>query len=155
MQAHVFYTEKGARDKLIKHLEDGSAKAKFGKMVAAQGGPENFVERWEDYLDIAPAYEVLAPIDGYVQAMDGTALGQIVVDLGGGRQRENDQIDHAVGLSGIVPLGTNLYCGQPMALVHCHNKKLADQAIHAVQLAILLGPTEPVSKPLILERITG
>ena len=87
--------------------------------------------------------------------MDGTALGQIVVDLGGGRQRENDQIDHSVGLSGIVPLGTKLYCGQPMALVHCHNKKFADQAIHAVQLAILLGPTEPVSKPLILERITG
>ncbi len=36
-----------------------------------------------------------------------------------------------------------------------YNKKFADQAIHAVQLAILLGPTEPVSKPLILERITG
>ena len=155
VQANIFYTEKGARDELIKHLEDGSAKTKFGKMVAAQGGPENFAERWEDYLNIAPAYEVLAPIDGYVQAMDGTALGQIVVDLGGGRQREDDQIDHAVGLSGIVRLGTKLCCGQPMALVHCHDTKSADQAIHAVQLAILLGPTVPVPKPLILERITG
>ena len=155
VQANIFYTEKGARDELIKHLEDGSAKTKFGKMVAAQGGPENFAERWEDYLNIAPAYEVLAPIDGYVQAMDGTALGQIVVDLGGGRQREDDQIDHAVGLSGIVRLGTKLCCGQPMASVHCHDTKSADQAIHAVQLAILLGPTVPVPKPLILERITG
>ena len=155
VQANIFYTEKGARDELIKHLEDGSAKTKFGKMVVAQGGPENFAERWEDYLNIAPAYEVLAPIDGYVQAMDGTALGQIVVDLGGGRQREDDQIDHAVGLSGIVRLGTKLCSGQPMALVHCHDTKSADQAIHAVQLAILLGPTVPVPKPLILERITG
>ena len=43
VQALVFYSEKGARDRLLKCLEDGSAKAKFGQMVAAQGGPGNFV----------------------------------------------------------------------------------------------------------------
>ena len=155
VQALVFYTEKGARDRLLKCLEDGSAKAKFGRMVAAQGGPENFVDRWDDYLNIAPTYEVLAPIDGYVQAMDGTALGQIVVVLGGGRQREDDQIDHSVGLSEIAPLGTKLRCGQPMALVHCHDTKRAEGAIRAVQAAMALVSTAPILVPLILERIVG
>ena len=49
VQAHLFFTEKGARDRLIKTLTDGSAKAKFGEMVAAQKGPANFADRWEDY----------------------------------------------------------------------------------------------------------
>ena len=155
VQGQVFYTEKGAHDGLLKCLEDGSAKEKFGKMVAAQGGPENFADRWEDYLNIAPAYEVLAPFDGYVQAMDGTALGQIVVTLGGGRQREDDQIDHSVGLSEITPLGTKLRCGQPMALVHCHDTKRADGAIKAVLAAMTLGSTAPMPVPLVLERIVG
>ena len=153
VQGHVFYTEKGARDGLMKCLSDGTAKNKFGMMVAAQGGPKNFTERWEDYLNIAPAYEILAPSDGYVQAMDGTALGRIVVALGGGRQREDDQIDHSVGLSEITPLGAKLRRGQPMVLVHCHDTEHADSAMLSVQAAISLGGTEPTPKPLILERI--
>jgi thymidine phosphorylase len=87
--------------------------------------------------------------------MDGTALGQIVVVLGGGRQREDDQIDHSVGLSEIAPLGTKLRCGQPMALVHCHDTKRAEGAIRAVQAAMALGSTAPILAPLILERIVG
>ena len=85
--------------------------------------------------------------------MDGTALGRIVVDLGGGRQREDDHIDHSVGLSEIVPLGAKLRRGQPIALVHCHHIKLAERATLSVQGAISVGASKPEAKPLILERI--
>ena len=153
VQGNVFYTEKGARDGLIKSLSDGTAKNKFGMMITAQGGPKNFTERWEDYLNIAPAYEILAPSDGYVQAMDGTALGRIVVDLGGGRHREDDQIDHSVGLSEIAPLGAKLRRGQPMVLVHSHDTARTDNAMVSVQAAICVGDIPPTPKALILERI--
>jgi thymidine phosphorylase len=85
--------------------------------------------------------------------MDGTALGRIVVALGGGRQREDDQIDHSVGLSEITPLGAKLRRGQLMVLVHCHDTEHADNAMLSVQAAITVGATEPAPKPLILERI--
>ena len=153
VQAHFFHTEKGARDQMMKTLTDGSAKAKFGEMVAAQKGPENFADRWEDYLTIAPSNEVLATDDGYIQEIDGTALGQIVVELGGGRQREDDRIDHSVGLSEIAPLGKKMKKGQPIALLHCSEKKIGPKITKAVQNAILLGAEAPTLRPLILERI--
>ena len=153
VQAHLFFTEKGARDRLIKTLTDGSAKAKFGEMVAAQKGPANFSDRWEDYLTIAPSNEVLATHNGYVQEIDGTALGQIVVELGGGRQREDDRIDHSVGLSEIVPLGKKMKKGQPIALLHCSEKTIGPKITKAVPAAIVLGPEAPSLRPLILEQI--
>ena len=153
-QANVFYTEQGARSELMKCLEDGRAKAKFGQMILAQGGPKNFADRWEDYLNIAPGFEILAPIGGYIQSMDGTALGKVVVDIGGGRQRENDQIDHSVGLSEISPIGKKLERGQCMALVHCHDANVAARAAELVRKAILIGPKPPKSSPLIIEWIS-
>ena len=42
LQAQMVLTETGARDRLRATLQDGSAKARFGAMVRAQGGPEKF-----------------------------------------------------------------------------------------------------------------
>ena len=87
--------------------------------------------------------------------MDGTALGEIVVGIGGGRQREDDQIDYSVGLSEISPIGKKLHQGQCMALVHCHDATVAAQVTKLVQKAILIGPGPPQPPPLIIEWISG
>ena len=153
-QTQMFLTETGARDGLKATLQDGSAKARFGAMVRAQGGPENFADRWQDYLEIAPAYELRSPGTGYLAEMDGAALGQAVVALGGGRQREDDRIDHSVGLSDIAPLGTHLRKGALIARLHCRSPKQAEMAMRAVQGAVTLSAEPPVLPALIIERIT-
>ena len=152
-QAQVFFTETGARDGLRATLQDGSAKARFGAMVRAQGGPENFADRWQDYLEIAPAYELRAGGTGYLSQIDGTALGQAVVALGGGRQREDDRIDHSVGLSDIARLGTHLRKGAPIARLHCRNAKQAEVALRAIESALTLRSEPPVLPDLIIERV--
>ncbi|MBT4243613.1 MAG: thymidine phosphorylase [Planktomarina temperata] len=154
LQTQMFLTETGARDGLKATLQDGSAKARFGAMVRAQGGPENFADRWQDYLEIAPAYELRSPGIGYLTEMDGAALGQAVVALGGGRQREDDRIDHSVGLSDIAPLGTHLRKGALIARLHCRSPKQAEMAMRAVQGAVTLSAEPPVLPALIIERIT-
>lgn len=142
-------------DALRAALTDGSAKARFGDMVAAQGGPENFADRWQDYLNIAPAWPVPAPKSGYITAIDGTMLGQIVVALGGGRQRETDRIDHSVGLSEISALGAKVSKGEPIAMVHARDEKAAREAAEYVQDAIEIGVSAPEIPALILDRISG
>jgi thymidine phosphorylase len=87
-------------------LESGAAAEIFGRMVAAQGGPADFVERWPDRLPSAPVMrEVPALADGYVAAIDGEALGHAVVHLGGGRLREGDRVNPSVGLSDLAGIG--------------------------------------------------
>lgn len=151
----VVYTEIGARDLLQTTLKDGSALTKFGAMIAAQGGPENFADRWEDYLSIAPGTDVVANMGGYVSEIDGTALGHIVVGLGGGRQREDDKIDHSVGLSEILPLGQKVKKGTVLARVHCHDPELTGFACDAVAKAITLSDSAPIIGPLVVERVSG
>ena len=60
---------------------------------------------------------------GFVGSIDGEALGLAVVELGGGRQVEGDEIDPAVGISDLVRLGTRVQQGQPLCRIHAAREK--------------------------------
>ena len=141
-------------DMIVERLRDGRVAARFGKMIAAMGGPVEFVENWPRFLPEANVIrEVAAPFDGYVQAIDGEALGLAVVALGGGRQVEADVIDPSVGLSNVVRLGDRVSKGQPLAVVHAVREDAARVAERAVRAAITMGGDAPDVPPLIHERI--
>ncbi|MEZ5796932.1 MAG: thymidine phosphorylase [Paracoccaceae bacterium] len=136
-------------------LESGAAAERFGRMVAAQGGPADFVERWPDRLPAAPVVmEVPALDDGYVWAIDGEALGQAVVHLGGGRLREGDRINPSVGLSDLAGLGEETGAGVPLAMVHAASDEAARAAVAAVQAAYRIGTSAPDEPDLVLRRIS-
>lgn len=136
-------------------LEGGAAAEYFGRMVALQGGPSDFVERWPDRLPAAPVIrEVPALDDGYIAAIDGEALGLAVVHLGGGRLRDGDRINPSVGLSDLIGLGEEIGAGVPLAMVHAATDEAAEVAIRAVQSAYRVGTSVPDELPLIRKRIT-
>jgi thymidine phosphorylase len=140
--------------RIAQALESGSAAECFGRMVAAQGGPADFVERWPDRLPAAPVViEVPALDDGYVSAIDGRALGEAVVHLGGGRLREGDRINPGVGLSDLAGIGEETGAGVPLAMVHAASLEAAELAVKAVQAAYRLAPQAPDEPPLVLKRI--
>ena len=135
-------------------LQSGAAAECFGRMVAAQGGPADFVDRWPDRLPSTPVIrEVPSPGGGLVTAIDGFALGQVVVHLGGGRLRGGDRINPAVGLSDLAGLGEDIGAGQPLCMVHAATEAAADAAVLAVQAAYLMGDSAPDEPGLIIERI--
>ena len=135
-------------------LESGAAAEYFGRMVAAQGGPADFVDRWPDRLPSAPVLrEVLAPRDGFIAAIDGFALGQAVVRLGGGRLRDGDRVNPSVGLSDLAGLGEEMHRGVPLAIVHAASEADADAAAQAVLVAYRLAEVCPEEPPLVWKRI--
>jgi thymidine phosphorylase len=135
-------------------LRSGRAAEIFGQMVAAQGGPGDFVERWPDRLPSAPVVrEVAAEEAGYVTAIDGFALGMAVVDLGGGRRVQTDRVNPSVGLSEIAAIGEEVSADLPLALIHAPSEAAADAVEAAVRAAFAVGPDEPDEPPLILKRI--
>ncbi len=141
-------------DRIVAAIRDGRAADRFGRMVAAQGGPLSFVEKWGRFLPEANVIrEVAAQGPGYVTEMDGEALGLAVVALGGGRQVECDVIDPAVGVSGLVRLGQRVEHGQPLAVIHAGREDAARRAAAALRKAIVIQ-SEPAPVPdLICERI--
>ncbi len=135
-------------------IRDGCAAECFGRMVAAQGGPVQFNDNWRRFLPEATVIrEITAPKAGFVAAMDGQALGLCVVELGGGRQVESDEVDPAVGLSDVAELGAWVEKGQPLARVHAARNGAAERAVKQVRAAVTLADTAPDLPPLVHERI--
>ncbi|MBS3650177.1 thymidine phosphorylase [Pseudaminobacter sp. 19-2017] len=136
-------------------LESGRATERFARMVRALGGPSDFIERYETYLPRAPEERVVtAPRDGYVAQIATRELGLAVVGLGGGRTNPGEAIDHAVGLSRLLPLGAEVRAGEPLAIVHARTAADADAAAAAVMAAHSIGDSRSAAKDPVVRRIT-
>ncbi|MEM6760974.1 MAG: thymidine phosphorylase [Pseudomonadota bacterium] len=141
-------------DAIVRAIADGHAAERFGAMVAAMGGPVEFVDNWARFLPEATVIrEVATHGDGYVTAMDGEALGHAALALGAGRAVESDVINPAVGFSDVARLGSAVARGQPLAVIHAARPQDADRAEAALRAAIRLGPQAPNVPGLISERI--
>lgn len=140
---------------ILDALNSGAAAERFGKMIAALGGPGDFVEHWRDRLPGAPVnLDVLAPEAGRVLAIDGEALGMAVVHLGGGRLFDGARIDPGVGLSQVARLGDAVDRFTPLARVHAADLEVAETMVHQVAEAFTIGPGPVEVPPLIYQRIS-
>ncbi|MEQ1964072.1 thymidine phosphorylase [Xenorhabdus khoisanae] len=131
-----------ARRKLQAALDSGKAAEIFGRMVAAQKGPTDFVENYARYLPTAEfSKPVLAGQNGIIAKMDTRALGMSVVALGGGRRKATDPINYSVGLSDIVALGTKVNADTPLAMIHANSENAWHEAAEAVRNAFVFEAT--------------
>ena len=137
-------------------LAEGRALVRFARMVAALGGPADFVERADAYLPQAPAQRVLtAARSGWVGGMATREIGLVVVELGGGRRTASDAVDHRVGLSGISAVGRRVEVGEPLATVHATDAASAAAACQTLAALIRIVDVEPASSPVLIERIVA
>ena len=142
-----------AEERVTAAISSGHAMVCFAAMVRALGGPPDIADDWHTHLPKAPVVgDVPAPKSGVIRAIDGEALGLVVVQLGGGRQVETDRIDPRVGLTEVATLGTKVMRGDPIATIHAADEDSAQAAALAILGAVEIG--EPAEIPdLILDRI--
>jgi thymidine phosphorylase len=144
-----------ARSAAISVLGSGHAAERFGAMVAELGGPADIVDAPSRHL---PDAAVIRPIDpdtpGVVSRVDVRAVGVAIVALGGGRAREDDTVDHAVGLTEVAALGERVEPGgRPLALVHARDEDSAHRAADAVRSAYVVGDVPAEVPTPVLERL--
>ncbi|EML9726698.1 thymidine phosphorylase [Klebsiella aerogenes] len=144
-----------ARAKLQAALDNGKAADVFGRMVAAQKGPSDFVENYAKYLPTAMLSKaVYAEGAGFVSEMDTRALGMAVVSMGGGRRQASDTIDYSVGFTDMARLGDKVDGERPLAVIHAKDESSWQEAAKAVKAAIKLDAHAPEITPTVYRRIT-
>jgi thymidine phosphorylase len=145
-----------ARAALQRGLDSGAAAERFERMVAALGGPADFIARARDHLPTAPlVVAATAPRAGFVQAIDAREIGLAVVELGGGRRSPADAVDSAVGLTELAGVGSEVGPDAPLALVHARDTAQAAAAIARLTAAYRVGDAPIIRGPAVIERIAA
>jgi len=142
--------EKDAHKKIDKVLRTGLAAEVFDRMIAALGGPKNFVEApWDSMQKANVIMEVKASQHGYIAQMDTRAVGMSVVGLGGGRTAPTQLVDHTVGFDRILPLGMQVNRGEVIARVHAKDEDSANRAIEQFNSSLSYSDESPELPPVI------
>jgi thymidine phosphorylase len=142
------------RTKLQGVLTSGKAAEHFARMVSLLGGPTDFMEHSAHYLKAAP---IIRPVycddEGSVSRIATRQLGLAVIELGGGRLRADDEIDHSVGLTNL--LGKNFVSdmNSPLCMVHARDEASFERAAEIIRGAYTVGEAVAETSPII-ERIT-
>ncbi len=142
-----------ARSKLSTALSSGKAAEHFNRMVAALGGPTDFLEHHDTHLQRAPIIKpVYADDDGSVTSIKTRDLGLAVIELGGGRRVATDKINHAVGLENLLGKGFFADFNTPLCMIHAQTEADFERAAAIIKAAYTVGEGGK-SGPNIIERI--
>jgi thymidine phosphorylase len=135
-------------------ISSGAAAEHFQKMVAAQGGPVDLLDRPDTYLPQAPVIRPIpSPKSGSLLRVNARAIGEAIVALGGGRRRLDDIIVPSTGYAEVVSVGAAVEVGQPLAFVHAANEDAAKQGVSDYLAACSVGEGAPDSTELIRTRL--
>ena len=135
-------------------LSSGKAAEIFARMVHGLGGPIDLLDYPDKYLQSAPIQRpVLARADGWLAACETRAIGMSVIDLGGGRRRPQDRIDHRVGFTDFLALGTRVNKGDRIATVHAADEVSAAKAVDDLAANYQIAQTCPEQASVIVDRL--
>lgn len=135
-----------ALDTLRSIIASGAAFEKFKEMAALQGADTSALDDLSRLPQASIIHPIPAPADGYVSAVSADGIGRAVLVLGGGRQKTDDTIDHAVGTTGLVKIGEHVRKGDPLVILHANSEEKLAQALPYAESAITLSDT-PVPAP--------
>lgn len=109
------------RDLAEEALREGHAWQKFRMLVQAQGGDVSMVDHPEKLPRAKLIEEVYASQEGYLSAINAREVGETSVDLGAGRVKKGDLIDHAVGIVIHHKVGDFVRKGDLLFTIHAND----------------------------------
>jgi len=141
-----------ARRMLRQVIANGQALAKFRMLVEGQGGDVAMVDRPE-LLPKARLIETIpSPLQGYIVTLDAMTVGLTAVDLGAGRAKKGDPIDHSVGIVLHKKVGEFVRAGEDLFTLHANDKKKLAAAEERMLTAYAWSDI-PINPPLLIYRI--
>jgi pyrimidine-nucleoside phosphorylase len=129
-------------------IDSGKALRKFNEMCLWQGA------RDPEKLPVAEhAAEFKASADGFIESMQCEQIGLASLVLGGGRNKQDDVIDHAVGLELHKKTGQAVKKNDLIATVHYNDDKKLPGALSLLQKAIRVGPQPQKSPRQLIKKV--
>jgi pyrimidine-nucleoside phosphorylase len=120
--------EQQARSRLEELLASGRALDSFRGLIKAQGGDPSPIDD-PDLLPQAPVTRrMTSPEEGYISQLDAMVVGLTALDLGAGRKKKGEPVDHAVGVVLHKKIGDSVARGEDLCTIHARTDSAARKA---------------------------
>jgi pyrimidine-nucleoside phosphorylase len=98
-------------------IASGQAREKFKQGIRLQGGDDRVVDEPQRLQQSLSRMDVPSPSTGYISGTNCQQFGIALAMLGGGREKKEDAIDHAVGLQFHKRIGDRVEKGESLATI--------------------------------------
>ena len=144
------------KQKIYSLLDSGHVAERFEKMVSALGGPKHFLST---YKKVLPRADSVVPIkakqEGYITKINTKALGDILIKIGGGRQKASDKLDLSVGFTEVAKTGKKVNTKTSLLFLHIADKLLTPSLEGEICDCFSISERKPEqSKDLILQKVS-
>jgi thymidine phosphorylase len=136
-------------------IANGDAKAKFKQGIRLQGGDERVIDDPQLLPQARSRAEVPSPAAGFITATNCEQFGTALATLGGGREKKEDTIDHAVGLEFHKRIGDRVEKGESLATIHYNGGTKLAEAQSLIAKSYEIGEAAPREKRPLIRRILG
>jgi pyrimidine-nucleoside phosphorylase len=135
-------------------IDTGKAIEKFRQIIRRQGGDDSVLDNPGRLPQARHRVEISSRDSGWVTAIQCQQIGVASVLLGGGRDRQEDKIDPAVGLVLLKKVGEKVQAGEPLCAIHYNSDARLAEARRLVEQSYEIGDRAPEPAPLV-RRVIG
>jgi pyrimidine-nucleoside phosphorylase len=161
LSAWMFYL--GERTKSVEEgrqlaqtmIANGRAKEKFKQGIKLQGGDERVIDEPQRLPAARFHVNVASSVDGYIIGTNCEQFGTALAMLGGGREKKEDTIDHAVGIEFRKRIGDRVEKGEPIAMIHYNADAKLAEAKSLIAESYQIGESAPSGERPLIRRILG
>jgi pyrimidine-nucleoside phosphorylase len=136
-------------------IASGQAKQKFKQGIRLQSGDDRIVDEPERLPTPRSRVDVPSPAAGYISGTNCERFGIALAILGGGREKKEDTIDHAVGLQFHKRIGDRVEKGESLATIGYNAATRLDEAKALIADNFFIAPEPPTGKRPLIRRILG
>jgi pyrimidine-nucleoside phosphorylase len=136
-------------------ISTGEAKEKFKQAISLQGGNERIVDDPQLLPQARSQVDVPSPSTGFITRTNCEQLGTALATLGGGREKKEDSIDHAVGLEFHKRIGDRVEKGEPLATIHYNSGRKLAEAESLIAASYEIGEARSGERLPLIRRIIG
>ena len=126
-----------------KLVASGEAFDNFVKIIEAQGGDVDTVKYPERYPVSKIRVSLTAPESGYISSINGYEIGMALVELGAGRTKKEDDINHKAGLFLKAKVGDFYNRNQEMGFIDGDDPEKVEAAYKRISGAISISSEKP------------
>lgn len=143
-----------ARELASSKITNGDALEKLRKNIEMQGGDPTVCDEPSKLFDeIIHRVEIKASESGFVSAIDTLAIGNAVVEIGGGREKADDAIDTRVGYELRAKIGDQVREGETIGVLYCRTAEQSARIQSPLTDAYTLKTENETVKPQLIKLV--